>query len=206
MNLDGYALPIKNLKGTKSLDLSGKKLGVASAIVIASLISVNGSLTALDLSNNELKDEGVSAVCEAIQSIKETKLASLNFRANGIGPVGANAVAAMVVVTGVLTKLSLAKNELGEVGMKAICEALEQNKTLKELDVSGSMFGNSNIGGPAGVKHVAKMLGVNGSLTSLDLSNNALCGRTMYCGTYTAEGISAIADALRVNGSLTKIA
>ena len=47
-NLDGYALPIKKLKGTepvKSLDLSGKKLGVASAIVIASLISVNGSLT-----------------------------------------------------------------------------------------------------------------------------------------------------------------
>ena len=48
MNLDGYALPIKKLKGTEpveSLDLSGKKLGVASAIVIASLISVNGGLT-----------------------------------------------------------------------------------------------------------------------------------------------------------------
>ena len=48
VNLDGYALPIKKLKGTEpveSLDLSGKKLRVASAIVIASLISVNGSLT-----------------------------------------------------------------------------------------------------------------------------------------------------------------
>ena len=108
MNLDGYALPIKKLKGTEpveSLDLSGKKLGVASAIVIASLISVNGSLTALDLSSNYLKDEGVSAVCEAIQSNKETKLASLNFQDNGIGPVGANAVAAMVAVTGSLTKI-----------------------------------------------------------------------------------------------------
>jgi hypothetical protein len=31
------------------------------------------------LSNNDLRDEGVSAVCEAIQSNKETKLASLNF-------------------------------------------------------------------------------------------------------------------------------
>ena len=57
VNLDGYALPIKKLKGTepvKSLDLSGKKLGVASAIVIASLISVNGSLTSLNLSSNNL--------------------------------------------------------------------------------------------------------------------------------------------------------
>jgi hypothetical protein len=55
------------------------------------------------LSFNELKDEGISAVCEAIQSNKETKLASLNFKNNGISPGGANAVAAMVAVTGVLT-------------------------------------------------------------------------------------------------------
>jgi Ran GTPase-activating protein (RanGAP) involved in mRNA processing and transport len=108
VNLDGFALPVKKLKGTdpvETLDLSGKYLGVASLVVIASLISVNGGLTALDLSSNDLKDEGVSAVCEAIQSNKETKLASLNFRNNDIGPVGANAVAAMVAVTGALTKI-----------------------------------------------------------------------------------------------------
>ena len=50
MNLDGYALPVKKLKGTEpveSLDLSGKELGIASAVVIASLIGVNGSLTSV---------------------------------------------------------------------------------------------------------------------------------------------------------------
>ena len=50
VNLDSYALPIKKLKGLKgtepveSLDLSDKGLSVASAIVIASLIGVNGGL------------------------------------------------------------------------------------------------------------------------------------------------------------------
>ena len=72
---------------------------------IANALRVNGGLTALDLSSNYLQDEGVSTVCEAIQSNKETKLASLNFQDNGIGPVGANAVAAMVAVTGSLTKI-----------------------------------------------------------------------------------------------------
>ena len=81
MNLDGYALPIKKLKGTEpveSLNLSGKKLGVASTIVIASLISVNGSLTSLDLSNNELcgvtrwggttyTTEGMTAIADALR-------------------------------------------------------------------------------------------------------------------------------------------
>jgi hypothetical protein len=38
----------------------------------------------------------------------------------------------------------------------------------------------------------------------LDLSGNQLCGVNEYGqGTYTAEGITAIADALRVNGALT---
>ena len=61
-----------------------------------------------------------------------------------------------------------------------------------------------------GITELAAALGVNGSLPSLDLSNNVLCGMTAeygssVFGTYTAEGITAIADALRVNGSLMKI-
>jgi hypothetical protein len=150
VDLDGYALPIKKLKGTEpveSFDLSRKGLGVASAIVIASLIGVNGALT----------------------------------------------------------MLSLARNELEKEGTKAICEALEQNKTLKELDISGDI-NRSNIGGTAGAKHVAKMLRVNGGLTSINLSDNQLCGVNIFDrGTYTAKGITAIADAMRVNGALTKM-
>ena len=64
--------------------------------------------------------------------------------------------------------MSLAENKLEEKGTKAICEALEQNKTLKELDISGGYLSGSNIGGLAGAKHVAKMLGVNGSLTKIE--------------------------------------
>jgi hypothetical protein len=69
------------------------------------MVAVTGVLTSLDLSFNDLNDEGVSAVCEAIQSNKETKLASLNMGANSIGPVGAKSVAAMVAITGALTKM-----------------------------------------------------------------------------------------------------
>jgi len=43
---------------------------------------------------------------------------------------------------------------------------------------------------------------VTGALTSLDLSNNSLC--RVNRSTYTAEGITAIADALRVNCALTE--
>ena len=70
MNLDGFALPVKKLKGTdpvEMLDLSGKKLGGASAVVIASLISVNGGLTALDMSFNDMGEEGKALIRFAAQ-------------------------------------------------------------------------------------------------------------------------------------------
>jgi Ran GTPase-activating protein (RanGAP) involved in mRNA processing and transport len=50
VNLDGYPLPVKQLKGSdtvESINLSGQYLGVASAVVIASLIQGNASLTSV---------------------------------------------------------------------------------------------------------------------------------------------------------------
>ena len=85
--------------------LSRNRLDAEGAAALAPALAANGALTALDLSFNALKDEGVNAVCKAIQNNKETKLAKLNFQYTGIGPVGTNAVAAMVAVTGALTKI-----------------------------------------------------------------------------------------------------
>jgi Ran GTPase-activating protein (RanGAP) involved in mRNA processing and transport len=155
------------------------------------MVAVTGGLTSLNLSSNQL--------CGLTQPLFGHGRGT--YTAEGI-----TAIADALRVNGGLTKLSLAANKLGDEGTKAICEALEQNKTLKELDISGDIDGESNIGGTAGVKHVAKMLGVNGGLTSIDLSRNQLCGLDAYGqGTYTAEGIIVIADALRVNGALTSV-
>jgi hypothetical protein len=55
--LDGIALPVKLLRGTdpvETLDLSGKQLRSAHAVVIACLIGVNGGLTSINLSSNQL--------------------------------------------------------------------------------------------------------------------------------------------------------
>eukprot|EP00900_Chrysochromulina_parva_P025970 jgi/Chrpa1/8006/Chrysochromulina_OHIO_Genome00011843-RA len=76
--------------------------------------------------------------------------------------------------------------------------------SLTELDLNGKYVGVE------GGMVVAGLIPVMGGLTSIDLSGSKLCGiwtdRDGYqYGTYTAEGITAIADALRVNGALTKI-
>jgi NLR family CARD domain-containing protein 3 len=190
------------------LDASSENISPAGVKLIAEALrtSVTGALTSVGLRGNKLGDKGWGAIFAAICGNKDSKILFLEVSCEDIGPAGGKLIAEALrtSVTGALTKLSLAQNKLEEEGTKAICEALEQNTTLKELDISGGYEGD--IGGSAGAKHVAKMLGVNGALTSLDLSNNQLCGLNHYGrGTYTAEGITAIADALLVNSTLTKL-
>ena len=113
-------------------------------------------------------------------------------------------VAGLIPVMGALTSLDLSYNKLGDEGWGAIFAAICGNKDSKIM--STSVF-DANIG-PAGVKLIAEALrtSVTGALTSLNLAQNQLCGLDHHGrGTYTAEGIIAISDAMRVHGSLTKM-
>jgi Ran GTPase-activating protein (RanGAP) involved in mRNA processing and transport len=212
VNLDGYALPIKKLKGTEtveSLDLSGKNLGVASAIVIALLISVNGALTSLNLSHNQLcgvnfmggtyTTKGITAIADALRV--NGSLTSLNLSSNHFGAKGAAALAPALAahgsltsldlsnnvlcgmtgicstytaegitaifdalrVNGALTELSIYGNDVGDEGVCAICEAIQSNKETKLASLN---FGYNGMG-PVGANAVAAMVAVTGSLTKM---------------------------------------
>ena len=134
MNLDGYALPIKKLKGTEpveSLDLSQKGLGEASAIVIASLICDNGSVTKVLVSDNKLGDTGATILCDALRESKVTKVQELDLSRNEIGPEGAKAVAAMAAVVASLTRLDVGYNSLDEEGEAVLRKAVEGRSGFK---------------------------------------------------------------------------
>ena len=75
--------------------------------------------------NNSLGDKGIAAICEAVQSNEGSKLASLTLSENGIGPVGAKSVAAMLAVKGVLARIDVSHNSLGEDGKALLQEAVK---------------------------------------------------------------------------------
>ena len=166
-----------------SLDYAGLGTYTAEGITaIANAMRVNGALRqvlalrppeCLSCYSNPCLVLNVSQL-----DLSSNELCGLDRRGRGTYTAeGITAIADALRVNGGLTKISLAENGLGEEGTKAICEALEQNKTLKELDLSGGFPSFSNFGfagGAAGAKHVAKMLGVNGALTECDLSHNGL--------------------------------
>jgi len=205
-------IPIKEMRADSftELNINGKGIGDEGIMVVAGLLPAMASLASLCLRYNHLGPEGANALAPALAANRS--LMSLDLDANqlcgmndnaqtGLHPSGTYiakgiaAIADALRINGSLTKLSLASNMLGEDGTKSLCEALQDSKTLKELDLSGSFPAYNNIGYAAGAKHVADMLGINRSLTKLSLARNGL----------GEEGTKLICDALKGNTTLKEL-
>ena len=129
-------------------------------------------------------------------------------------------MAAMVAVTGGLTSINVRQNNIAGDGAVQLAAAVLGNLKIeifneipiKEMraDSFTELDLNRKDVGVAGGMVVAGLIPVMGRLTSINLSRNQLCGtwtdwKGDQLGTYTAKGIAAIADALRVNGALTQV-
>ena len=133
------------------LDLSCKNLGVASAVVIASLISFNGALTSLNLSSNNLCSVRETGYIKASQVLgssfnegdkvvylgKEMIVSKSIDRDGDIKMThlplmsGLNALANALRVNGALTMCDLRDNYVGEEGKALICNAAEGKAGFK---------------------------------------------------------------------------
>ena len=139
----------------------------------------------------------------------------LNLSNNFIGAEGAQQLAVALRVNSALTVTNLLGNRrLDAESAKMIAEVAKQKGISLcgiQRDQTTADFSNKNLKPPDAILLASDLsqAGVTGSLTSLDLSRcNKMCGcgvTNSGIGTYTAEGITAIADALRVNGALTSL-
>ena len=195
----------------KMMDLSGVR-------ALADSLAVNGgSLTRVDVRYNDIMGDGAAQLSAAIlgnlkiemfneMPIKEMRansLTELDLSHKSIGVEGCMVVAGLIPAMGSLTSLSLADNHLGDNGVEALSIGFKESKMLATLDLSTSLTRSIKFG-PKGAVALASAIAVMCGLTSLNLSSNQLCHHDSW-DTYTTEGISAIADALRIKGSLTEV-
>jgi len=149
-------------------NFSGDDLKLANAILLASDLSqavVSTSLTEIDLHQNGLKDEGVIAICEAVQSNKETKLASLTVSQNDIRPAGAASVAAMVAVVGSVTSIDVSHNSFDQAASLELIAAMK-GKSMVSI---GMVKCNLRV---EGAKSLADLVMVTPSLTNILVGEN----------------------------------
>ena len=172
------ASPIKALDDSCSgeaeaeIDLTKLNLGIASAVVMASLIATNSTLLILNLSYNYLGMEGATALASGLKT------------------------------NSCITVLSLAWNRIRTDGTIAIAQSLHGNTSLTSLNLACNEICGINSFGQGsyrtdGMQALAEALSVC-ELRCLDVSSNALVGviglYNSTMGTYNNEGLGILSD------------
>eukprot|EP00966_Prymnesium_polylepis_P220234 5094972-Prymnesium_polylepis.1 len=125
-----------------------------------------------------------------------------NFAGQALNPADANILALEIAVRPSLKRLLIGNNGIGDKGCTAVALAMQQTKSckIKELNLA-----ENKIGAQEAIL-LAAMMAVRGSLTQINLSGNFIRGyydvqQAKFIS--TPEGPKAIADAIRIRGSLT---
>lgn len=180
------------------LDLQGNSLGVEATSKLAErLFDDSRTLQYIDLSVNEIGDDGASAFGRALctQSRERgsvARLHELSLRHNNICFAGASAMA-QAALAGVFAggKLDLSENPFGSFGASSIAKALSE---AGERAPTSLCLRGCNLG-PMGAAHIAKALPLAVGLMNLDLTDNAL----------GEEGAEHMAEALQAGTRLKEL-
>jgi Ran GTPase-activating protein (RanGAP) involved in mRNA processing and transport len=181
------------------LDFSSQSLRAGDAVLLASDIQDMGSLSKLDLSENDLGSEGLSAVSEALKStsIKQLNIAENNLTYNTQDKKDMSGVIKFtrdMKDMGSLSKLDISSNSIYGEAMSVLTQALNGGTMLKELNIAGNKLDAED------AKVLAPAIQAMGSLSKLDISRNQICGLNArngkIYGTYDASGLAALAKSI----------
>ena len=169
------------------LDLHFNNTGISGAASLSQALSVNTSLTYLDLSFNYIRDSGAASLSQALSV--NTSLTYLDLSFNYIWDSGAASLSQALSVSTALTDLKLCHNEIGDSGAASLSQALSVNTTLTYLYLRFNKIGNS------GAASLSQALSVNTTLTDLKLCYNEI----------DDSGAASLSQVLSVNISLTDL-
>jgi Ran GTPase-activating protein (RanGAP) involved in mRNA processing and transport len=188
----GVAECVRTITNLRQLVIDGDRwFGDHDAEELGAALAHNTSLRELRLNRCMFGARGLRCITEALST--NTVFERLTILCNDL-EIGNNCgelLADLLVSTSSLRHLTLntRSRSFGEVGARAIADALKVNTTLEGLYISGNEIGD------AGAAALAGGLAVNSSLRELHAN---------FCG-IGAAGSRAIADALKINTTLEEL-
>ncbi|XP_067039167.1 NLR family CARD domain-containing protein 3-like [Acropora muricata] len=197
-----------------SLDLSDNDFATEETNSIAQALTINTSLSFLDFHSFSIDDEGANSLSQALRV--NTTLSSLNLHLTFIGDKGANSLAQALRVNTSLSSLDLSRNLGGAEQPKLRSRVQKENTGLSVWDSGFDLIRAE------GANYFAQASEVN---TDFGLFTNFLPGLGEYPRTplavrqnrslssflnvhynfIGAEGANSLAEALRVNTSLSSL-
>eukprot|EP00826_Nyctotherus_ovalis_P035430 TRINITY_DN3043_c0_g2_i2.p1 TRINITY_DN3043_c0_g2~~TRINITY_DN3043_c0_g2_i2.p1 ORF type:complete len:964 (+),score=142.60 TRINITY_DN3043_c0_g2_i2:122-3013(+) len=145
---------------------SEESMAVYEAKHIIDVLKVSRFLVYLNLSNNNMKAEGVKAIAEALKINEALRCLELSNVRMQIA--GAEAIGKALQVNKSLAKLCISNNDLMHPGTKGIFKGVKVNEGLVSLNISKNRIEYASI------ECISKALQNNKKLEALDMSNNNL--------------------------------
>ena len=170
-----------------NLNLSNDRIGDSGAGSLSRALAVNTTLTHLNLSGNRIGDSGAGYLSDALAI--NTTLTNLNLCDNRLGDSRAGSLSKALTVNTALTHLDLSENSIGYFGAGSLSKAVTVNTALTHLNLSENMISDSGAGS------LFKALKENATLTVLNLSWNGIGD----------SGVGFLSDALTGNITLTHL-
>ena len=162
----------------RELNLSSNELGPSGASALVKFLETQQRsvkhrpmpfLDRLDMSNNNLGDEGTTHITRLIASKRsQINIVDLKLSSNSIGPGGIETMMNKLLQKHNLLSLSLDKNNIGDQGCQLVAASLQSMRSLSRLNLSFNQIGSR------GINSLMRSLVVCESVTYLGLSGNIL--------------------------------
>jgi Ran GTPase-activating protein (RanGAP) involved in mRNA processing and transport len=201
-----YGLPPRSIAMLRKrispiLNLAHMSIGNQTAILLAEALDKMPYLQALNLTDNNLNDFGLSAIIRSIA--RHSTLEVLDISQNIMDDYASKALAAYIGNSNCQLKcLRMSSTDIDDKECARFIDVLMNNRQLKELDMSNNLLGkdeNLNVVMPdflTGGESIAKLL--RSSLCPLETLN-------LHWNMIRLEGASTLCDSIRYNSYLTHL-
>lgn len=185
---------LKMNTGIRELYLADNGFNFYDAIQLGSLLRFNNHIQLLDISNNNIQDEGVRDILEGlINQINEDKdgkgLSVLILWNNQLTQNSSPYFSRIITSSKTLETLNIGKNTLTDELLFVIKDALKANRILLQLGIQSTELTCD------GIITLSEIIEINQVLQRIDLRNNNI----------QIAGMKSLCSAMKKNRSITKI-
>ncbi|XP_076221213.1 uncharacterized protein LOC116432963 isoform X2 [Nomia melanderi] len=185
---------LKMNTGIRELYLADNGLDLYDAIQLGSLLRFNNHIQLLDISNNNIQDDGVRDILEGlINQINEDKsgkgLSILVLWNNQLTKESSPYFARIITLSKTLETLNIGKNVLTDELIFTIKDALKKNRILLQLGIQSTELTCD------GVVALSEIIETNQILQRIDLRNNDI----------RVTGLTALNSSIKKNKSIIQI-
>ena len=147
-------LDVINVQQIAHLNFSFNEIGPSGGFEICKLLKCkNSQLSWLNLTFNQLTDEGAKYLAEALNN--NCQLRKLSIAKNGISHIGAQHLAEAINNNCQLHTLNLAANDISDIGAQHLAEAIHNNCQLHKLVLANNEISD------IGARHLAEAINSN---------------------------------------------